>query len=244
MAAEAALEPPDVETASERYARRFAGRVGAWFLEVQARTTLELLRPWPFARVLEVGGGHGQLTGALVEAGHEVTVYGSPGARGERLRPWADSGRVRVQHGDLLRAPWPDRAFDVVLSFRLLAHVPRWRELVAELGRLSAGALVVDYPTTRSLNAVAGRLFALKKAIEGDTRTFTVFDDGDVGEALLAQGLRVTARRPQFFFPMALHRALRLASVARSLEAGARAAGLTRAWGSPVIVRAERDVRP
>src|SRR5919198_3559139 len=142
---EATIEPPDVETASERYARRFAGRVGAWFLEVQARTTLELLRPWPSARVLEVGGGHGQLTGALVEAGHDVTVYASPGATAERLRPWTDSGRVRLHHGDLLRAPWPDRAFDVVLSFRLVAHVPRWRELLAELSRPAPRAGTLGY---------------------------------------------------------------------------------------------------
>ena len=40
------LPAADVETASEGYARRFAGPVGAWFLEIQARLTLELLAPW------------------------------------------------------------------------------------------------------------------------------------------------------------------------------------------------------
>ena len=74
-APEAAQEPgPDVETSSEDYARRFAGGVGAWFVEAQARITLELLAPWPRARVLDVGGGHAQLTGPLVEAGYDVTV--------------------------------------------------------------------------------------------------------------------------------------------------------------------------
>jgi hypothetical protein len=47
----AAQEPgPDVETSSEGYAGRFAGGVGAWFLEAQARITLALLAPWPRAR--------------------------------------------------------------------------------------------------------------------------------------------------------------------------------------------------
>jgi SAM-dependent methyltransferase len=239
MAAEAALAP-DVETASEGYARRFAGPVGAWFLDVQARIALDLLRPWPGARVLDVGGGHGQLTGALVEAGHDVTVYGSPGACGDRLRPWLETSRARFQSGDLLRTPWPDRAFDAVVSFRLLPHVEDWPALVRELCRVAARAVVIDYPTRRSVNAAAEALFRLKKAVEGDTRPFTVFRDRDVRGALAAGGFRVTARRPEFFWPMALHRALGVAAPARALEAAARHTGLTRLFGSPVVLRAER----
>ncbi|HEX9203914.1 MAG TPA: class I SAM-dependent methyltransferase, partial [Vicinamibacteria bacterium] len=67
-------EDADRETSSEEYARRFAGPLGAFFLEVQARTALELLRPWPGASVLDVGGGHAQIAGPLADAGHAVTV--------------------------------------------------------------------------------------------------------------------------------------------------------------------------
>jgi SAM-dependent methyltransferase len=239
MAAEAALAP-DVETASEGYARRFAGPVGEWFLDVQARTTLELLQPFPGARLLDVGGGHGQLTGALLASGYDVTVYGSPGACGDRLRAWLAAGRARYEAGDLLRAPWPDRAFDVVLSFRLLPHVSDWPALLRELCRLAARAIVVDYPTGRSVNAAADALFGLKRAIEGDTRPFTVFRDRHMRDALAANGFEATARRPEFFFPMALHRAIGQAALSRGLESAARAALLTRALGSPVVLRAER----
>jgi 2-polyprenyl-3-methyl-5-hydroxy-6-metoxy-1,4-benzoquinol methylase len=240
-AVEAEAPAPDVETASAGYARRFAGPVGAWFLDVQAHVTLDLLRPWPGARVLDVGGGHGQLTGALVEAGHRVTVFGSPEACGETLRPWLESARAHYEAGDLLHAPFPDRAFDAVVSFRLLPHVGDWPALVRELCRLAARVVVVDYPTRRSVNAAAEALFGLKKAVEKDTRPFTVFADADLRAALAANGFRVTARRPEFFFPMALHRALAAPRAARVLEAGARAAGLTRLLGSPVVLRAERD---
>src|SRR3972149_2530813 len=77
----AAREDADVETSSEAYARRFAGPVGEFFLEVQAAATLDLLRPWPGSSLLEVGGGHGQLTGPPVEAGGDGTAYrrGPPG---------------------------------------------------------------------------------------------------------------------------------------------------------------------
>lgn len=235
-----AVEDADVETSSEGYARRFAGPVGAWFLEVQARLTLEALAAWPKATVLDVGGGHAQLTGPLVEAGFEVTVLGSAGICQERLRPWLERGAARFRAGDLLALPWPERSFDAVVCYRLLPHVTRWQALVAELSRVAHRAVVVDYPTRRSVNAVAGPLFEVKRGIEGNTRPFRVFRDAEPAAAFAAQGFHVTSRRPEFFFPMALHRALRSAALARALETLPRALGLTRALGSPVVLRVER----
>jgi 2-polyprenyl-3-methyl-5-hydroxy-6-metoxy-1,4-benzoquinol methylase len=237
---EGVREDADVETSSEGYARRFAGPVGAFFLERQARTTVDLLRPWPGASVLDVGGGHAQLVGPLVEAGHPVTVYGSDPVCGARLSPWTSSGRAAFRAGDLLHAPWPDRSFDLVTAFRLLPHVAPWRELIAELGRLARQAVVVDYPTRRSVNAVSGAFFGWKKGVEGDTRPFTVFRDAQIEAAFTAVGFRRTARKPQFFLPMALHRAGGSGPLARALEGGARVVGLTGALGSPVILRLER----
>lgn len=232
-------EDADVETASVDYARRFAGAVGAWFLEVQARLTLELLRPWPGARVLDVGGGHGQLTGPLVEAGFDVTVHGSRDVCRDRVREWVDHGRARFEVGNVLALPFSDRSFDVVLSYRLLPHVTQWAALVGELTRLATRAVIVDYPTRRSVNAVADAFFGLKKGVEGNTRPFTVFRDHDVEAAFVERGFQRTARRPEFFFPMALHRGLGTAPLSRALEGAADALGLTRGFGSPVILRLE-----
>jgi SAM-dependent methyltransferase len=233
-------ETADVETSSDAYSRRFSGEVGAWFLEVQARTTLELMRTWAGATVIDVGGGHGQLTGPLVEAGYEVTVFGSDGVCRERVRDWVDAGRARFASGDLLNLPFPDACFDVAISYRLLPHVTRWPALVAELARVARRAVIVDYPTSRSLNALSPLLFRLKKGMESDTRPFTVFRDADLAAAFAERGFRPTARRPQFFFPMALHRAHGAIRVARALEGVARALGLVDAFGSPAILRLER----
>jgi 2-polyprenyl-3-methyl-5-hydroxy-6-metoxy-1,4-benzoquinol methylase len=237
---EQAPEDADVETSTEGYARRFAGPVGAFFLARQAYTTLDLLRPWPGGSVLEVGGGHAQLVDPLVVAGHPVTVYGSDRVCGERLEPWTSSARATFRAGDLLRAPWPDRSFDVVLAVRLLPHVTQWRALIAEMSRLARRAVIVDYPTRRSVNAVSRVFFAFKKGLEGNTRPFRVFRDKEIGNAFAAAGYVSTARRPQFFLPMALHRAIGSVALARSLEGGARLLGLTAALGSPVILRVER----
>jgi hypothetical protein len=64
--------------------------------------------------------------------------------------------------------------------------------------------------------------------------------DADV-EALFRQhGFALHARRPQFFWPMALHRALKAPVLSRALEAVAAAVGLRRILGSPVIARFDR----
>jgi hypothetical protein len=100
--------------------------------------------------------------------------------------------------------------------------------------------VVVDYPTYRSVNAVSGPLFGLKMGVEADTRPFTVFRDAEIEAVFAVHGFRPTGRRAQFLFPMALHRAARSAGLARALERTAAALGLTRAFGSPVILRLER----
>lgn len=231
---------PDVETSSEGYAGRFAGEVGAWFLEAQARITVDLLARWPRARVLDVGGGHAQLAGPLADAGYDVTVYGSSPACAARLRPWLDGGGVRFLLGGLDRLAVDDRAFDVVVSYRLLAHVERWRELVGELCRAARTAVLVDYPTRRSLNAAARPLFEAKRGVEGNTRPFAVFADGDVREAFAAASFTTTGREPEFVLPMALHRAVGRVALSRAAERAASWLGLRKAVGSPVILRAER----
>jgi SAM-dependent methyltransferase len=234
------VDDADVHTSSPDYARRFAGDVGAWFLAVQSRITLDLLSPWPGAAVLDVGGGHGQLTGPLLDGGYAVTVHGSSEACAQGIEPFLSARRVQFRTGPLLALPWPDRAFDVVLAFRLLPHVERWRELVAELCRVARRAVVFDYPTRRSVNVVSDTFFSAKKHVEGNTRPFRVFSESEVDGSFHANAYRTTARRPEFAFPMALHRAARSAAFSKAIEGASRGLGLTQALGSPVIRRAER----
>jgi 2-polyprenyl-3-methyl-5-hydroxy-6-metoxy-1,4-benzoquinol methylase len=190
--------------------------------------------------VLDVGGGHGQLTGPLVEAGHDVTVLGTDPACASRVAAWVEAGRARFECGPLIPLPHGDASFDVALSFRLLPHEERWRELVGELCRVARRAVVVDYPTRRSVNAFASGLFAAKQSVEGNTRPFTVFADAEVEAAFAAHGFAVTAREGQFVLPMALHRAVGRVAFSRPAERSLGVLGLRRLLGSPIILRAER----
>lgn len=234
----------DVETSSEGYARRFGGPVGEYFLEVQTATLLDLLAPFPGARVLDVGGGHAQLAGPLLEKGFEVTVVGSEEVCRERLDRLLPPGSFEFRASDLLALPFPDRSFDVVIAFRLLTHVPRWKELVAELCRVADRAVMVEYPDVRSWNVLYTLLFPWKKRIEGNTRTFFCFKPREVAAELARQGFGRAVTRRQFFIPMVVHRALSRRGISRSLERVSRFLGWTRAFGSPVVLRAEREEAP
>jgi ubiquinone/menaquinone biosynthesis C-methylase UbiE len=239
------LDFPDVETSSEEYAGRFTGPVGKLFLDIQRRAVLRLLAPWPGARVLDVGGGHAQLAPPLVQSGYRVTVAGSGEACRERLDRALPAGAFEFRACDLLELPFPDRSFDVVLAFRLFAHVERWRELVVELCRVADRAVIVDFSDTRSFNALYGPLFAWKKKIEGNTRTFITFRPGEVRAELARHGFGRPEEVRQFFLPMVVHRAfgkaLGSAVPSRTLEVVSSGLGLTRALGSPVILRVERE---
>ena len=234
-------ETPDVETASEEYARRFAGEVGRYFLDVQAATVLELLAPWPGARVLEVGGGHAQLAGPLVERGYGVTVTGSEEVCRQRLDRSLAPGAFDFEVCDAARLPFPDRSFDVVVAVRLLTHLDGWRAALAEMCRVARRAVIVDYPDTRSFNKLYGALFAWKKAVEGNTRTFRSFQPREVIAECARHGFGRPETRRQFFVPMVVHRKLGRAGASRAMERASVFLGLTRALGSPVILRAQRE---
>jgi len=228
----------DVETSSDDYASRFSGPVGAWMLDVQGRAVSELLGAPGGRTLLDVGGGHGQLAGPLARAGWRVTVQGSEPCCSRRIEPLIAAGTVRFVAADALALPFPDRSFDAVVSVRLLPHCERWTALVAELCRVARHAVVVDYPTSQSLNRVAPALFGAKKRLEKNTRTFRLFTHGEVESAFASAGFAPAGRIGQFFLPMVLHRALRCRPCSATLEALARAAGLTRRWGSPVLLKA------
>jgi ubiquinone/menaquinone biosynthesis C-methylase UbiE len=234
-------EDADIGTSSEEYARRFTGAVGRWFVETQTRVTLGLLRVLPVgASVLDVGGGHAQITPPLIEAGYEVTVAGSDPTCSGRLQPWIADGRCRFEVADLRAMSYADRSFDAVVCFRLLPHSVSWPGLISELCRVARRSVIIDYPSLRSANLVSEYFFGVKRNIELNTRRFMTFTPQEIRRAFAANGFIVQAERPQFLLPMVLHRVANRARLSKAVELPGRVLGLTRWLGSPIIVRADR----
>lgn len=229
-------ETPDIETSSANYASRFKGPAGAYMLDVQERSVLDLLkdsRPLAGRTVLDVGGGHAQLAGPIAGLGCDVTVIGSDESCSARL-----PDRVEFKTGNLLDMPFEARAFDTLVSVRLISHIEDWPRLVAELCRVADTSIIIDYPTFRSVNALSLLTFPIKKMIEKNTRTYTTFWDGAIKREFAKQGFRITAKHNQFVMPMALHRASK--GALRPVEEGFRTTGVTRLLGNPVIIRFDR----
>jgi len=233
-------EHADIETSSDGYASRFSGAAGSWLLSVQERIVQAWLQRWPAATVLDVGGGHGQLALPLARAGFGVTVLGSDSVCVKRIEAEVSAGRIKFAVGDLVKLPFPDRAFDVVVSIRLLPHCDAWPQLIAELCRVARRAVIVDYPTGQSLNFFSSALFGAKKKIEKNTRPFTLFQNRAVAAEFARHGFGAAARQGEFFLPMVLHRMLKCPAVSAALEGACGLLGLKWLLGSPVLARFER----
>lgn len=233
-------ETADIETSSDKYALRFSGQAGEWMLEVQEKTTLALIEGIPACSALDVGGGHGQITLPLCREGYRVTVLGSSDSCSRRIQPAIEAGMCSFTKGSVIDLPFEDNSFPLVVSFRLLTHCSQWRKLVAELCRVSSSTVIVDYPTSQSVNAIAPALFSAKKKIEKDTRTWHLFSKREITDEFNRNGFLRTAERCQFFWPMVLHRAVKSRKISTLLERIPRLLGLTGLAGSPVIARMDR----
>lgn len=236
--------PPDIETATAAYADRFAGPIGAFLLDVQDQGVRRLLSGLPLkgAQVLDVGGGHAQLTPLLLALGVDVWVQGSAPSCAERLARWSDGagGRLHFVTSSLLALPFPDRAFDLVIGIRLLAHVERWEALLAEMARVCRRYLLVEYPPIKSANALAPLLFAVKRFVEQDTRHFACFSMRQLAPVIRGLGFADITQYNQFLMPIVLHRALRRPDLSQRVEAWGQRLGLTRALGGPTLLLAQR----
>lgn len=233
------MEDADLHASSDEYARRFQGAVGEWLLEVQEEALAALVEP-SLTSVLDIGGGHGQIAIPLLQRQHSVTILGSSPACAQRVQHLVDAGAISFKSGNLVDVPFHSRSFDAVVSFRLMSHCTAWRSLIAEMCRVADRAVVFDYPVWCSANFLTPLLFALKRRIEGNTRSYRIFSTRELTREFRKHGFQCRAMRKQFFFPMGLHRALKNRKISMFLEAIPRLLLLTRLFGSPIIIKFER----
>lgn len=234
-------EAPDIETASDEYAKRFSGAVGQWFLKVQTAATLEMLAEYPEASILDVGGGHGQTAKPLVNNGYDLTIFGSSESCKKQVQDLLRERCCSFEVGDMKNLPYPNNHFDVVISYRMMAHVRRWEEFLSEISRVSKKAVIVDYPDLRSFNYLKRYLFSIKETVEHKTREYKCFRMSEVVLKFEDLGMYYSGHYRQFFWPMALHRFMRSVYASAISEKICRKIGLTSLWGSPVILKVRKS---
>lgn len=156
------------------------------------------------ARVLEVGCGTGLILERLrAVAASAVGLDLSPGM----LRTARARGLDVVQ-GVATALPFANQSFDLVCSFKVLAHVPDIRTALAEMARVcaSGGTVLAEFYNPWSVRYLAKRLGPAGRISERTTEAtvFTRYDSPRQIRALLPAGVSLMGfRGVRVFTPLA-----------------------------------------
>jgi ubiquinone/menaquinone biosynthesis C-methylase UbiE len=223
-------------------AARFGGPIGTLLLEDQERALFTFLGDVADKRILDIGTGTGRAAIALAKRGARVTGIDASVEMLSvaRRRVDQDDLSVHFAEGDVHALSFPERAFDGVVCFRVLMHVPDWRKAIAEVCRVAQRRVVLDYPAMASaavFQAVWRRAaFRLGRPVEA----YRVFSGADIRRELARHGFQQVAEHRQFVLPIALHKAIGSPPFTRRVEGALAGAGVLSLLGSPVTIAAER----
>jgi len=231
------LLQPDIHSSSKEYAERFSGPVGKWFLDVQKNLTESLLKDTAELSIVDFGGGHGQNCW-LAEKANSFTVHASASECFANIE--SNQTAIKQAVGGLLDSGFEAGAYDIAMSYRMLAHLDDWQAHITELCRVSKRAVIIEFPSSNSVNVVAGNFFSLKKSVEGNTRQFGLFQLDEIETKFANNGFELTQHNGQYLLPMALHRALKFVGLSRALESVASVLLSKKRFGSPLICRFDR----
>lgn len=145
--------------------------------------------------VLEAGCG----TGLILE---RLAAFASR-AEGFDLSPgMLEKARERgltVREGSVTSIPYPDASFDVVCSFKVLAHVPDIRTALAEMARVTrpGGVVLAEFYNPYSFRGLAKRLGPAGAISEGrrESEVFTRFDTPQTIRGLIPASCRFEGAR-------------------------------------------------
>ena len=223
-------------------ALRFSGPIGRLIAETQERVIASFLAPVAGRTVLDVGTGTGRAAIALAARGARVTgVDASVEMLAVAERRAKEAGAdVAFVPGDVHGLSFPDRSFNGVVCLRVLMHTPDWRRSLGELCRVARERVVFDYPALMSAAALQAAARHVVQAVGGRVEAYRVFTDREVHAQLLVNGFRVADSHRQFALPIAFHKRLNSAAATGRIEGALARAGLTRLFGSPVTVVAQR----
>lgn len=144
--------------------------------------------------VLEAGCGTGLLLERIASFARRAEGFDlSPG-----MLEKARSRGLSVKEGSLTEIPFDDASFDVVCSFKVLAHVPQIERAIAEMVRVTrpGGVVLAELYNPLSFRGLAKRVYAGKISDQRrESEVYTRFDTPEQARAYIPDGCRLEAAR-------------------------------------------------
>ena len=134
-----------------------------------------------------------------------------------------------------------DRSFDAVLSSRVLMHLVEWQAAVREMCRVASQRAVVDFPSRFSFALFERAFRFILQHFKADVQNYRLFTPKSVHSEFNKNHFRVSSEQRLFFLPVAFYRKMNSPKFAAALEAFFRGCGLTRLWGSPVLIKGDKN---
>ena len=232
----------DPKTARTFDDRRFGGPIGALIADEQARVLASFVGRIDGRTILDVGTGTGRAALLFARGGARVTGIDASEEMlaVARTRAADRSVNIRFIKGDAHKLDFAERAFDVVVSLRVVMHSPEWRSAVSEICRVADGLVIMDYPSKWSVAVVQSGCRRILDALGVPTEPYRVFSDREIADALTKAGFRIRSVHRQFVLPIAFHKLFRSRRLTVGIEEFFDRIGLLRVFGSPVTLVAER----
>jgi ubiquinone/menaquinone biosynthesis C-methylase UbiE len=145
--------------------------------------------------ILEVGCGTGLLLERFARFARKAEgIDLSPG-----MLEKAQARGLTVKEGSATDIPYPDNSFDVVCSYKVLAHVPDIGKALSEMARVTrpGGTILAEFYNPRSFRALAKRLFPPGDISDKtkESAVYTRFDSPEVVPRLLPPGTHLIGAR-------------------------------------------------
>ena len=189
------------ETFSKHFARRMARRYRRRGPSQSARAIASFLtdRGIEGARVLEIGGGVGELHVELLRRGAAKATnleisnsYETEAA--ELLERTGMAARVERRFLDIAQAPAEVERADVVVLHRVVCCYPDYERLLTAAASKAGRLLVFSYPPDNLVTSAVFWMDNSIRRIKGDTFRAFVHPPAAMLDAVLASGLRDTYR--------------------------------------------------
>lgn len=226
---------PDIHSSSDEYQKRFSGKVGEWFVEVQQSILSACLKSVGAEQcsIIDFGGGHGQNIEPMQANSKSFVVLASDDVCFDLISDQLNQSNRLL--GGLCDSDIKQNQYDIALSFRMLAHLDDWQAHIAELCRVSSKTVIIEFPSKKSVNAFAESLFTFKKKVEKNTRQYKLFSLENVEKEFAKHNFGLVQVHGQYVAPMAMHRLFKSQKLSKSLETGLSVFLPKRKFGSPMI---------